>query len=264
VGNIDSTETRKVLERRIDTVLEADTKDGPFLIAIEAQNKPSNLKQRNWAYYPAYLHELKGCPVVVIVVCRDPITAKWAREPYRIGLRDRPTLVSTPIVIGPDNLPRITDVELVIADPYFAALCALAHARDPAIGGILEALAAALAKLDEDLSRNLYELIERGLEDTPAQEDWRLLMALAPMNLQPRSRWAQEHVAKGREEGLTQGRAEGLAESVLLILDHRAIEMSSRDRAYIAACVDIDVLKTWLDEALSIAGIDQLTGFDEA
>lgn len=268
VGNIDSTETRKVLERRIDTVLEAQTKDGPFLIAIEAQNRPSKLKLRNWAYYPAYLHEIRGCPVVVLVVCRDPVTAAWAREPYRIGLPDRPSLVSTPIVIGPDTLPRITDMERVVADPYFAVLCALAHAHGPAIGGILEALAAALAKMDEALSKNLNEFIERGLEDTPALNVWRSLMALAPMNLQPRSRWAQENIAKGlaqgRAEGQAVGEAKGVTESVLHILDHRHLELSSEVRAHIAACTDIDLAKTWLDEALSITDVSQLSRLIES
>lgn len=281
VGNIDSTETRKVLDRRIDTVLEAQTEDGPFLIAIEAQNRPDKLKLRNWAYYPAYLHELKGCPVVVIVVCRDEATARWARKPYCIGLPDRPSLVSTPIVVGPDNLPTITDVARVVEDPYFAILCALAHARNPEIGGILEALAAALARLeDSDFSRQLFEIIERGLEDTPALDLWRKAVSYIPITMLPRSKWAQENIAKGREvgreEGFAEGREEGVAlgraegeavgitESVLRFLDYRGIRMTPAIRARISACTDVEMAKTWLDEALAIEDINQLTGFEDA
>jgi hypothetical protein len=268
LGNGDVTEARKVLERRIDTVLEAQTEDGPFLIAIEAQNKRDSLKLRNWAYYPAYLHERRGCPVILIVVCRDLITAAWAREPYRIGLPDRPTLVSTPIVVGPDNLPCITDPEQVIADPYFAALCALAYARDPDIGGILEALASALPRLEDSFARQLFELIERGLEDTPAQETWRKVVSYVPLELLPRSKWAQENIAKGRAEGIAEGRAEGIAEgiaeSVLHILDRRHIELPAAAREQITTCTDLDRVKAWLDEALTVAAYTELTGLDDA
>ncbi|HET9170172.1 MAG TPA: hypothetical protein VFN97_12080 [Actinospica sp.] len=254
VSNIDATETKKVLERRMDTVLEAQTASGPILIVIEAQNKPHvDRKLRNWAYYPAYLHELHGCPVVVIVVCRSATTAAWARKPYHIGLPDYPSLVSTPIVFGPDDLPRITSVDQVIEDPYLAVFCALAYAHDAGIGAILNVVAAGLAKLgDLDLSKNLHEIVERGLQDTPALEDWRKAVSYVPITMLPRSRWARENIAKGE--------VIGVVESILRILDHRGVELSAAAREHVSACEDIDLAKTWLDESLTATVYTDLTG----
>lgn len=249
VGNTDATERRKVLERHVDTVLEARTEDGPFLIAIEAQNEPDDKKLRNWAYYPAYLHELRGCPVVLIVVCRKAATAAWARKPYCIGLPDRPTLVSTPIVVGPDNLPRITDSAEILADPYFAVLCALAHTHDPDVGGILEPIAAALSQLeDPGFGIRLQELIERGLEGTAAIEIWRKIMSYIPLEVEFRSEYAREN------------QAVGITESVLRILEHRGITVSPAARTHIAACTNHDLAKAWLDEAFTVASAEELTG----
>jgi len=260
VGNVDATESRQVLARLIDTVLEAQTEDGPVLIAVEAQNKQDDRKLRNWAYYPAYLHERRNCPVVVIVVCRDVKTAEWARKPYSIGLRHRPTLVSTPIVVGPDNLPRITDSAQVVADPYFAVFCALAHAHDPEIGGILEPIAVALPELgNEGSSKFLLDYIDRGLEGTVAQETWRKVLSITPITGRYRSELAME----SRAEGIAEGIAEGTTRSVLRLLNRRGINVSPAARARISACTDLTMAETWLDEALTVTSADELTGLAE-
>jgi hypothetical protein len=252
----DATETRAVLERHIDTVLEAETEDGPFLIAVEAQNQPDDKKLRNWAYYPAYLHERRACPVVVIVVCRDTKTAEWARRPYRIGLPHQPTLVSTPIVIGPDNLPRITDSAQVIADPYAAALCAVTYTHDPEIGGILEPIAAALPELgDAETSKFIYDYIERGLQGTAAYDTWRNIVSATPITGTYRSKIAVESRAEGR--------VEGIIESVLGILDHRGIALSSEIRERITACKDTDLARTWFEEALDVTSAEDLSGISD-
>jgi hypothetical protein len=256
IGNVDVTETRTVLGRFVDTVLEAQTEDGPFLIAIEAQNELEAKKLRNWAYYPAYLHERRRCPVVVIVICRDAKTAEWARKPYRIGLAHQPTLVSTPIVVGPDNLPRITDSAQVLADPYAAVLCALTYAHDPEVGGILESIATALPELGDDrTSKFLMDYIDRGLQGTAAQEIWRKTLSIIPITGTYRSEMAMESRAEGQAEGTTN--------SVLQILDSRGIAVSPAAHAHITACTDLELATTWVREALTVASTDELTGLAE-
>jgi hypothetical protein len=253
VGNADATETRAVLQRLIDTVLEVQTDEGPFLIAVEAQNGPDDDKPPSWAYYPAYLHERRRCPVVVIVICRDVKTAEWARKPYLIGLPHQPTLVSTPIVVGPDNLPRITNSAQVVADPYAAVLCALMYAHDPEISGILEPIAAALPELgNERSSKFLMDYIDRGLQGTAAQDIWRKTLSIIPITGIYRSEMAME------------SRAEGTTRSVLLILDRRGITVSPETRARITACTDLDLAETWVVEAVTVASTDELTGLAEA
>jgi hypothetical protein len=251
VGNGDATEV-KVLSRAMDTLLEAQTEDGPVLIIIEAQNQPNPAKLRNWAYYPAYLHERRACPVVQIVVCRSESTAQWARKPYCIGLPATPTLTSTPIVFGPDNLPRITTEQEVRDDPNLAALCAIAFAYDADIAGILGVIASGLSSLDDQTTAsNLFDFILRGLKSTPAELLWK-----DPMVIPTKLRLRSDLFLEGKDEG----KVESKAEDVLKILDLRGIEVSPAHREQIASCTDLDVLNTWFAKAVTATSIADLTG----
>ncbi|RPF35637.1 hypothetical protein EDD92_5656 [Streptomyces sp. TLI_185] len=83
----DVTETRP-LERRVDTVLRVGPSDGEdFLLAIESQSKKVPGKEASWAYYVAYLQAKYSLPVLLLVVCQDRATAKWAAGPFDCGAR---------------------------------------------------------------------------------------------------------------------------------------------------------------------------------
>jgi hypothetical protein len=89
-------------------------------------------------------------------------------------------------------------------------------------------------------------------------------VSYVPLELLPRSKWAQENIAKGRAEGIAQGEAKGIAESVLHILDRRHIKLPAAAREHITTCTDLDRVKAWLDEALTVATYTELTGLDDA
>ena len=80
----DLTET-KPLERRLDTLLRVDTAGGGgYLLAVEAQGRKDPAKYSSWAYYLAHLHAKYGLGPVLLVVCQDESTARWATGPsYR-------------------------------------------------------------------------------------------------------------------------------------------------------------------------------------
>jgi hypothetical protein len=65
-----------------------------------------------------------GCPFVVLVVTPDPATARWASKPVDLGGGTRRSLV-----VGPEGIPVITDVELAAREPHLAVLSALAAQR---------------------------------------------------------------------------------------------------------------------------------------
>ncbi|WP_190072572.1 hypothetical protein [Streptomyces lanatus] len=105
----DVTETRP-LERRVDTVLRVGPSDGEdFLLAVEAQSGKVPGKEASWAYYIAYLQAKFGLPVLLLVVCQDRATAKWAAGPFDCGTRGWTALRTHPLVASPENLPVITD-----------------------------------------------------------------------------------------------------------------------------------------------------------
>ena len=79
------------------------------------------------------LHDKYGCGVVLLVVCSEATTARWARKPITIGLPDVTCMTVQAIVFGPDNVPVVTDPAKAGQDVCFAVFSALA--RRPASSG---------------------------------------------------------------------------------------------------------------------------------
>jgi Uma2 family endonuclease len=65
---------------------------------------------------------------------------------------------------------------------------------------------------------------------------------------------------EGRDEGLETGRGEGIAESILTLLDERAVVVPSEVEARVRGCRDPEALKTWLRRAARVE--DALRLFD--
>lgn len=91
----DVTET-KPLERRVDTVLRIGPSDGDdFLLAVESQGARKPEKESSWPYYVAHLQAKYRLPVLLLVVCQDLPTAKWAAGPFDCGTRAGPRSART-------------------------------------------------------------------------------------------------------------------------------------------------------------------------
>ncbi|MEU6684470.1 hypothetical protein [Streptomyces sp. NPDC046832] len=118
----DVTEARP-LARHIDTVLRIGPSDGEdFLLAVEAQERRDTKKESSWPYYVSYLQAKYGLPVLLLVVCRDRATTKWATGPFSCGTRGWIAQMTYPLVVGPDNLPMITDPRTAAEKPAMAVL----------------------------------------------------------------------------------------------------------------------------------------------
>jgi hypothetical protein len=126
VINSDLTEMEPV-ERRADTILLVETGEGEHLLIIESQSRGDEAKRRSWPYYIAFLHNKYQLPVTLLVVCSKAATAAWARRPISIGLVSQPSLVTYPLVLGPDNVPVILEVDEAAEDVVLAVFSALTH-----------------------------------------------------------------------------------------------------------------------------------------
>ncbi|MEV6061804.1 hypothetical protein AB0L62_17530 [Nocardia asteroides] len=82
--SVDLTETAPV-ERRADTVLDITTVDDRFLMVVEAQSAPDDSRPDAWSYYVSFLRNKYGLPVILVVICHDHVTARWASAPMRLG-----------------------------------------------------------------------------------------------------------------------------------------------------------------------------------
>ncbi|MEV7136942.1 hypothetical protein [Streptomyces tauricus] len=257
------------LERRVDTLLRLDTEDDePLLLAVEAQGKKDPDKPASWAYYASYLLTKYRLQPILLVVCQDHATAKWAEEPVTFGPPQWPLLTLRPLVAGPHNMPLITDSAEVRKDLALATLSAITHAKNPEIGPILKAVTTVLRDEPDAVRNPVIEFISRGLGKLPAAALWRTLVAVdlsfykSPLFEEVREEARAEARAEGRAEGRTEGRAEGWAEAILDVFAARGIDVPEPVRERIINCVDPESLRHWLRRAAVALSADAIFADD--
>ncbi|MGY1583532.1 hypothetical protein [Streptomyces sp. MN13] len=254
----DTTEL-KPLERRVDTVLKVEPSDGDgFLLAIEAQTRKAPDKGTNWAYYVAYLRAKFDLPVLLVTVCRSRSTAKWAAGPFECRVGPWVTQVTRPFVLGPDTVPRIRDESEVARQPALATFSAIVHSESDGVDAILELLARGMRSFDPETAGYWAELIEVGLEGTPARETGRELGKMVVSHFPGRGTIIEEAYL----EGEAAGKAVGRAEAVVAVLEARGLAVSEALRDRLFACADLASLDTWLARALTVEQAKDLFGED--
>ncbi|MGW0284752.1 hypothetical protein ACWDXT_16755 [Streptomyces sp. NPDC003236] len=237
--NVDLTEIEPV-ERRVDTLLRAETDEGTYLFVIESQGKVDDRKRGSWPYYLSYLYEKYRCEPVLIAVTQNSATARWAARPIRLGFRDWHSLTVRPLVLGPDNVPVIADERSAAKDVPIAVLSVMTHGRGPQAPAILGSVATALRTIDEETAAVLAQFVDSCLADPQAKQMWRDLMTATQYF------WRHPLAEQVREEG----RVEAKTEMVLNILEWRGIEVPHAVRDRVNACTDLNQLEVWAQRAM--------------
>ncbi|MFJ9244473.1 hypothetical protein [Streptomyces sp. NPDC101776] len=250
----DATEIRP-LERRVDTVLKFEPAMGEsFLLAIESQTKKDPDKAKSWAYYVAHLSARYDMPVLLVAVCRDRPTAKWAAGPFECGVGPWTTQVTRPFVLGPGTVPVITDESTVTQQPALSVLSAIVHSDDRRAPAILEAMVRGLLSFDPDTTAYWFEVLEVGLENTPAKEKWRELMSNVITHFPGHGTIYEEKYLEGKAEGKTEDRAS----LILRVLEKHGIDVPDDIRERITSCTDLDTLTLWFDRSLTASTAEEL------
>ncbi|MDQ3037695.1 MAG: hypothetical protein M3Y87_35205 [Myxococcota bacterium] len=180
-----------------DLVLRADD----TTLVVEVQRARDDEKQRSWPLYAASAHASSQRPTWLVVIALDRPVAEWARRPaatFHGGC-------FAPLVIGPDEIPRIVDADVARAQPELAVLSALAHGHDAdaeAVGRAALLAAADLRQIDEDRGKLYADAVLDALGDH-AREIAEALMKTE--GYEYRSDFARSYVAQGRAEGLRAG-----------------------------------------------------------
>jgi hypothetical protein len=256
----DVTEARP-LERRVDTVLRIGPSDGEdFLLAIESQSGKVAGKEASWAYYVAFLQAKYGLPVLLLVVCQDRATAKWAAGPFECGTRGWTALRTYPLVAGPDNLPVITDARTAAKNLALAVLSALAHSRSADCDAIMEGIVAALQMTrdsDPETADYFFDFLEISLGNSPAGKKLKEIMSFVSY-FPGRGTVRETAYLEGREEGTAVGRAEGEVKGILAVLEVRGIPVSPGVRERIAGCTDLERLDAWLERSRTVERAEDL------
>ncbi|MBB5932948.1 hypothetical protein [Streptomyces echinatus] len=227
--NVDLTEIEPV-ERRVDTLLRAETDEGTYLLVVESQGKVDERKRGSWPYYLSYLYEKYRCEPVLIVITQRSATARWASRPIRLGFAGWDSLTVRPLVLGPDNVPVIADEWQAERDVPLAVLSAMTHGRGPQAPAVF------------------VQFVDSCLAEPRAKQMWRDLMtAIQYFWRHPLAEQVRE---EGREQGLEQGRVQDRREITLRILEWRGITVPDAVRERVEACTDLDQLEAWAQRAV--------------
>jgi hypothetical protein len=210
-----------------DLVLRVESRRGRLLHVLvgEVQLRRDRRKRITWPVYVTSARAQAGaaCPVTLVVVALTPALARWCAQPIELDTRGS---VIHPLVLGPEIIPRIVDIEAACARPELAVLSAVAHARTGDGPRIATAALVACAALDSEHASLYADLVLANL-DTVAREAVEKLMNL--QGYRPMSPTFRRHFDAGRKEGLKagqkegqkEGRREGLAHLLAMQLEDR-------------------------------------------
>jgi len=212
-----------------------------LVMVVEVQLGIDKRKPPSWFAYQACQHYRTNAPAILVVVTNSREVAQWAAGPFWSG-----HTWLHPIVIGPGDLPAITDPEEVRRCLPLAFLSGIVHGLEMTAVPIGLALAHVIdGSRDEDLG--LYWDAFLASLDEPVRKE--LEMLLQRNKWEPRSDWGKGFFDQGKATGRAEGRAEGRATALLMVLEHRGLAVSTSVRDQVMACTDLVVLDRWLRRA---------------
>jgi hypothetical protein len=230
-----------------------------FGTIFEVQLDRKARKRYTWPLYAVAARARYECPFVVTAVTPDPVVARWARQPIDLG----DGVMFRVRVIGPDDIPQVTDREQALRDPQLAVLSVVAHGGGDVDVAVSVARPAvnAVSPLPEE-QRLLYSvLIEKALSEAA-----RKALAMEPhiekffseAHRQSYDRGKADGEAKGEARGEARGEAKGEAKALMMVLQRRGLALTDEQQQQIVACTDVATLDRWLDRALSVTSVDEL------
>jgi hypothetical protein len=152
------------------------------------------------------------------------------------------------LVVGPEGIPVITDVDAATREPHLAVLSVMAHGRgdDVATAVVIAAAAAVGARsLPEPMRMLCFALIESSLGDA-AKRSFEMLPQ------------GQRFMSETQRRSFAEGEAKGEARALLRVLERRGIAISNEQRERVLACSDLTVLEGWLDRAATAASVREV------
>lgn len=251
---LDSGELTDVVptEYRADAVVTLLDPKAPVLaVVVEVQLRRDGGKRWTWPVYLATLRARLRCPTVLLVICPDTATAAWCGAPIDLG---HPGWTLTPLVLGPDRVPVVTDAEQARDAPELAVLSALTHGAHPDREKVLHALLAGLATVDREHVAMYSDVVFAAL---PAAARRHLEELMSTGTYEYQSDFVRRYIHQGRAEG----EAKGEAKAVLAVLAARGIDVPDDARARIAECNVLDQLDTWVRRAATAEAVQDL--FDQ-
>ncbi|MBI4914641.1 MAG: hypothetical protein HY825_02245 [Acidobacteria bacterium] len=230
-------------EYRADLVVEVGAPCTELAIVVEVQLATDKDKHRSWPQYVAALWGRLRCPVWLLVVAVDDVVAGWCAQTIEMG-----GMRLQPIVVGPKNIPLVTDQQAARAAPELAVLSALAHARDPEGPAICKvATEAVLSQRPPERYTHIDLMLS-------------LLSMAGRLALEEWMSTNHEYQSELFRRLVDQGRTEGKAEAIFAVLAARGLTVPEALAARVRACRDPDELDRLLRRAVLVRPTEELAG----
>ena len=230
-------------------------------VVAEVQQGRDRRKRFTWPLYTAAVHARHECTTYLIVLALNRSVAEWARQEIATF---QPGCRFGPLVVGPDDLPPVTDIDEARERPLLSALAAFLHGDDE--GGEAAAYAAVVA-LGATAGRDKGEWLYHLFRAMMSEERLIKLEELIQMNPQPyfpRTEFERTHYGRGRAdgkaEGEAKGEAKGLAQGLLNVLEVRGFALTDELSARIRGCTDVERLSLWSNRAKKAVSLDEIFG----
>jgi len=263
------------IERRVDLAFEVTCPGiGTVAAGIEVQLRINPAKLISW---PVYLTTMRTerCPrACLLVLTPDPRVAAWAARPIDLGPGNGSFRVH---VLGPEQIPRITQPHVARRHPELGFLSALAHADHDHDPELVRTALAGLTTLDRARARSygsvLLDCIDKALraalEASVMEEDNQTSpSSVTPEFVDRALAWGyraliddERRIAlqEGRQEGREVGREEGLLlgrrEVLVRLLARGGLRPDTNEARRIDGCDDLATLDRWIDQAISAASV---------
>jgi hypothetical protein len=227
------------------------------LIIGEVQLRRDRRKHISWPIYLTAARAEVGldCPVTLVIVAPTAAVASWCAKPIAL---DRHGSMVQPVVLGPERIPLIADVETAKAHPELAVLSAVVHARSEQAAEIATAALLACRTLDSEHVSQYADMVEARL-DPVARRAVEKLMEMHGYRYQ--TAHARKHFAagekKGLEKGLEEGREQGHRELLTNQLEQRFGPLPAYASRAIAAA-DVDTLRGLGTRLLTAASLEDV------
>lgn len=246
-------------EYMADLVLGIGAPDEPpaLGIVLEVQLDVDEGKRYSWPVYGTTQRARWRQPAIVAVVAPSTRVAAWAGRPIPLGPGAG---YFQPHVIGPDQIPHVTDVGEACAGPELAVLSALAHGGSADGRQVLEALAHVVLGLPENVGALYYEVVAKEFPEAMR----RAMEVVMPRRLRSEdvySEFGRKYFGEGLEQGLEQGHVNGRRDEALrLVLRQLGRRCGLPGEALQArlAALDLESLESLGEALLDFTGIAEL------
>ncbi|MEU4723528.1 hypothetical protein AB0G06_28255 [Nonomuraea dietziae] len=242
----------KPAEYRADAVIVHRAESKPVLgVIVEVQLRPDEDKRWSWPVYLATLRARLQCDTALLVMCLSSKTARECATPIDMG---HPGWTLAPLVMGPDHLPRITDVAQAIAEPELAALSVVAHGRDPGPAGqeAMDVFYKAAPLMADGLGKTYADVVLAPLPKVAARKFVEGLMALGTHE------YKSDYVRQWVAEGAAEAAAETRARDIIVAFRTRGIPVSPEAERRILDCSDTDQLSAWFPKSITADSVEEL------